>query len=153
MTTISQANIAPLRALLQSRIRNKERELSDLRTLLEDVDAAQRLLEFIEEDPSLQRQLHLSVAKPEVQFSPNNPFRPYTNKAIIWEVLDLSADMWLSTAEVQRQATAFMGREVPPSSIATSLTDLTPKTVIRRSRKVALTARALKDLSGSSAEG
>lgn len=152
MTTISQGNIAPLRALLQSRIRNKERELSHLRTVLEDVDAAQRLLEFIADDPSLQRQINLSVAKPEVQFSPKNPFRPYTNKAIIWEVLDLSADMWLTTAEVQRQATAFMGREVPPSSIATSLTDLTPMTVVRKDRKVALTARAMKDMSGSSSK-
>lgn len=141
MVAISDVNIGPLRGLLQSRIRSRENELARLRGALADVDATERLLRFIQRDPSLERQVNLPGPKTEIQFSAENPFRPYTNKAVIWEVLDLSPSAWLTTAEVQQQATMVMGRAVPLSSISTTLTDLTPRTVTRRGKFVALTRR------------
>lgn len=145
MIAISEDNIGALRFLLQNRIRNGEHELTNLRSILSDLDAAQRLLTFITDDPSLQRQVNVTSMRPEVQFSPNNPFRPYSNKAIIWEVLDLTPEIWISTAETHKQACAFVGRNVPLSSVSTTLTDLSPSTIIRKGTKVALARRALLD--------
>lgn len=81
MVAISDVSIGPLRGLPQCRLRSRDSELTLLRGALADVDAAERLLHFVQRDPGLQRQVSLPSSQTQIQFSPENPFRPHGNKA------------------------------------------------------------------------
>lgn len=142
MLAISNEAIGQLRAAVRQRIRSGERDLKQLRLTLSDLDAADRLLGFVESDSRLQALALGRPQKPEsLKLSAGNPHRADSIAAIIWEVLDFSSEPWLRTKEVQSQASDLVGREVLMSTIASTLSRMT--SVVRKGRKVASRQRVM----------
>jgi hypothetical protein len=111
---ISEEDIKFLRSWAQAQAHASERVLKEMRVLLGDLDAAERVLEvFARFDPRNRRALHPWT------FSPWNPYPARTAKAFIWEALDLAGDPWLTSREIQVGASRLQGREIPMSNHCT----------------------------------
>lgn len=146
MLAITEETLEKMRAAVRQRIRTGERNLELLRTALADLDAAERLLAFFENDKRILMQVEaVGEAFSIFEQSASNPFRRGSIRAAIWEVLDFSAETWLTTAEVHRQTSELLGCALSMNSIATTLSRMKPK-VMRRGLYVASALRALVEL-------
>ncbi len=139
-TSFSSEDVAWLRKWAQMQAHISERRLTRMRELLGDLDATDRVLEVLRSmSASTQRDLDAWT------FSIRNPFRHGTVRAFIWEVLDLSPNPWLTTAEVHEQVCQLIGRHVSLNTITTALSIMKcmpAQSVIRDGRRVTLRSRA-----------
>lgn len=137
MLVITTETLERLRAILRRRVRTGERALEEHRRALSDLDGAERLLSLVESDDKLRRQIQDSGATPpRFEFSPENPYRPGGLRAVIWEVLILSGEIWITTAEVRRQCAALTGKDIPLNSVASTLSRMRSR-IARRGGYVA----------------
>ena len=144
---ITAENIASMRTWAQAQAHASERVIDRMRGLLGDLEAAERVLQFLSTFGSTQPETHPWT------FSQRNPFRPASAKAYIWEALDLSTTPWLTTNEVQRSASKLKGREIPMSTIQPALSDMRDKHVERRGRLVAPKSRTSSPAAGEMSSG
>lgn len=132
-------------------IEQAERAIAEARSLLDDLDAAERLLNRVttttptREAPIITGIAQLSLPVRDLSgINPHvgrNPFRPGTNKAFMWEVLDTSPTPWLNANQIQERASVLKGVEIPMSSISPHLSEMKDEYLERDNMLVALKSR------------
>lgn len=144
MSRLSKAGLQELRKRTLADLRAHERAVADLRSVLVDLEAAERLLGRVGSDDPDRPLIRLDDFD-ALPFTTGNPFRQGSIRAVIWEVLSSSASTWLTTEEVRRAASKIMGRELALNSVGVSLSRMKPK-VLRRGFQVGLASRAIDEM-------
>ena len=142
MQGLSKIALQELRKRILADLRGHERAAADLKSVLLDLDAAERLFGRIEAASQ-----HPSIQTPgfsELPYSVSNPFRQGSIRAVIWEVLKSSANAWLTTEAVRQEASKIMKRDLSLSSVGVSLSRMKPR-ICRRGFEVAIVSRILDD--------
>lgn len=152
MGAITKEMLAEVRLGIRRRILSGERRVERLRSLLTDIEAAERVLDFVDEEPQF-KEASVPSRLQAVEFSTRNPFRPGSNKAFIWEAMDYSSNVWLDTSEVQRLASELRGAQIPMSSVATTLSRMKGGALVRKGLKVALALRMIEEIDADPACG
>lgn len=136
MSGLSFKDIRSLRIAACSASRDHEVAILRLKKLLVDLDAAERVLHSV---PLMRR------TDPPLDYSrvndSDNPYRPGSVRALIWSVLAQPGDDWLDTNIVRERVMNQSGRRLSLQCVASTLTFMKGKTVLRHGRRVALAAK------------
>lgn len=138
---MTKTELKELRIRMQADLRMHENASKDLKAALADLDAAERLLERIDR----RADDHISIAVDELAslpYSQRNPFRRGSLRSVIWEVLFVAPEVWLTTEAVRQEASKVMRRDLGRNSIGVALSRMKPH-VHRSGLKVAIPTRAL----------
>lgn len=148
---------------LKRQIAEAEKAVAYYRAGLADLEAAERVMNMLK-GPERQADIFDRPAKRKVvnvigsamalgydnppqfygggpSFCNENPFRPMTNKAFIWEVLNAASKPWLNANQIQAEASNLKGEVIPMSSISPMLSEMKDEFLERDNMLVALKSR------------
>lgn len=131
-------------------IADAEAAIVTFRQQLADLAAAERVMKLVSGDAPAQFALHmLDIAEPPrffgggpAVYQVDNPYRPNTNKAFLWQALSNAENPWMTANEARDIASKLKGADIPMSSVSPMLTEMKDDGNIERDgMRVALASR------------